>query len=572
MPRRKRVAARSANPCQPPSLQGWQFGAVHFLSARVGIGITAAGFTCPVPAGGGTVTWRWQPQPVRLAVTHDGGRTWRAEGIALAEGSSTAQPIAEQVVAGSTRRVYALTGDGEVLETSNGGITWARQAVARPTFQLAMSSGTVWSLTCPTTPNHATAPALIGLRFCRPELERARARGGPWTPVSVPRLTDVVDLRLAVVSNSILVLGIEHAGAGGSSGELLFTLDGGRRWSPERDPTWDRFPCPATAAFAAAAPRMWWLLCLGGAAAGSSTKGLLRSTDNGRTWTTVSQVTSLLTPQPLNSTSISREEPDALAAGSSTRLWLAYENSMGESADGGVTWTGVPDINPEGVAASFDVLSSTHAWLAVPGEGLWRTTDGSHWTPTTAIEPCSSSQLHFALGPLISEPTEQSTRLFALTNVSPSTCSLDGYPTVALVDERGVRLPLRYRDGGDQLLTSRPPHPVTLPPLDEAYEAINKNACVGHSSDIAARIRVTLPGAGGTLAMALARYPVLDYCPRGDPGHLLDIGPFEPGVSRTLGAVRLDRSRPPRPRRAGAAGGRHDTGRRTAVRRVADRR
>jgi hypothetical protein len=127
----------------------------------------------------------------------------------------------------------------------------------------------------------------------------------------------------------------------------------------------------------------------------------------------------------------------------------------------------------------------------------------------------------------VSEPTEQSTRLLTLVNVSPSTCRLHGYPAVALVDDHGVRLPLRDRDGGDQVLTSRSPHPLTLPPLHEAYEAINKNACVGHASDLAARIRLTVPDEGGSLTMALARYPVLDYCLAGDPGHVLDIGPFE---------------------------------------------
>jgi hypothetical protein len=91
-----------------------------------------------------------------------------------------------------------------------------------------------------------------------------------------------------------------------------------------------------------------------------------------------------------------------------------------------------------------------------------------------------------------------------------------------------MRLPLRYRDGGDQVLTSRPPHPMTLLLLDQAYEAINKNACIGHDSMIAARLRFTLPQAGGTLTVAVARYPLLDYCPAGDPGHVLDIGPFEP--------------------------------------------
>lgn len=450
---------------------------------------------------------------------------WQPEGVALPVVAGT-EPILEQVVARSTTDLFAIAGDGELLGTSNAGVTWSRQPVPRPVVQVAMSGATVWALACPTTPNHATAPALIGLRFCHPVLERATAPGGPWTQVSLPRVTDVLDVHLAVASRRLQVLEIDHPGGG--SGELLYTLDGGRRWRRERNPAWDRYPCLGADMFAAAAPHTWWVLCVGGAAAGSSTKGLLRTTDYGRTWTTVSQVTSLLTPELPSSTSISRAEPDALAAGSPTRLWLAYQNGMGESGDGGRTWANVPGINPQGVQAAFDVLSSRHAWLAVPGEGLWRTTDGSQWTLATALEPCLSSQLSLKPGPPISEPTEQSSRLLVLTNLSPTACSLDGYPTVALLDDHGASLPLRDRDGGDQVLTSRSPHPITLLPLGQAYEAINKNACVGRDSAIATRIRLTLPDGDGTLTIALTRYPLLDYCPAGDPGHVLDIGPFEP--------------------------------------------
>jgi hypothetical protein len=106
-----RVAHRSANLCQPASLQGLAIGRGLFLSARVGVGITAAGFSCPVPSRGGTVTWRWQAEPVRLAMTCDGGRTWQAEGVARPLSLPGSQPVLEQVVANSTTNVDALAGE-----------------------------------------------------------------------------------------------------------------------------------------------------------------------------------------------------------------------------------------------------------------------------------------------------------------------------------------------------------------------------------------------------------------------------------------------------------------------------
>jgi hypothetical protein len=336
------------------------------------------------------VTWGWQPQPVRVAVTRDEGRSWRAEGSPLPVRSSEYEPMAEQVFANSTRQVYVLAGDGEVLASTNGGVTWLREPLPRPVLQLAMSRRTVWALACPATPNRATPRALIGLRFCRPVLERAAARGGSWTRVGIPRVRQVIDAHLAVAAMNLQMLDVDHPG--GRSSELLYTLNDGRQWTREENPTWDGVPCLGADVFAANAPGTWWLLCLGNAAAGSSTKALRRTTDYGRTWTTVSQATSLFATQT-GSASISRAEPDALAAGSSARLWFAYQNSMGESGDAGATWTNVPGVNPQGVEASFDVLSSTHAWLAVPGAGLWRTSDGGHWTLATAIKPCSPIQM-----------------------------------------------------------------------------------------------------------------------------------------------------------------------------------
>jgi photosystem II stability/assembly factor-like uncharacterized protein len=167
--------------------------------------------------------------------------------------------------------------------------------------------------------------------------------------------------------------------------QLVVVRDGGRRFTERPDPTWMRQRCfPAGLA---ASRNTSWLLCLGGAAAGSSDKALLRTTDGGRTWTIASQVTSLTAPpQP---GAITREEPDALVAASPKRLWLAALNNLFVSNDGGARWSLVQGPNPQGYPASFDVLSSTHAWLSAAGQGLWRTSDGRHWHPLgpVAVSP-----------------------------------------------------------------------------------------------------------------------------------------------------------------------------------------
>lgn len=92
----------------------------------------------------------------------------------------------------------------------------------------------------------------------------------------------------------------------------------------------------------------------------------------------ISQVTSLTAPPRPGA--ITLQEPGAMAAGSPKRLWLAALNNLYESGDGGARWSRVPGPDPQGSPASFDVLSPTRAWLLAAGQGLWRTTDGRHWS------------------------------------------------------------------------------------------------------------------------------------------------------------------------------------------------
>jgi len=108
---------------------------------------------------------------------------------------------------------------------------------------------------------------------------------------------------------------------------------------------------------------------------------------------------------------------------------------------------------------------------------------------------------------------------------TPPACRLDGYPAIALTDRRGESIPFRYRNGGDQMVTSGAPEPVTLAG-GSAYFLINKTTCEGGNKRVATAIEVGVPGESMGLHLSLARYPILDYCGPSDPGSVVDISPI----------------------------------------------
>jgi hypothetical protein len=144
---------------------------------------------------------------------------------------------------------------------------------------------------------------------------------------------------------------------------------------------------------------------------------------------------------------------------------------------------------------------------------------------------CAPLQLRLTLGALVSEKTEQHTAAFALTNVARPSCSLDGYPTVTLVDSSSRLLPFLYGHRGDQMITAAKPRPMHVPGGGSAYFELNKNVCVSFTRRRAAEIRVRLPGSQGSLSLRLPHYPLIDYCPSGDPGDGITLSPLEPTLT-----------------------------------------
>jgi photosystem II stability/assembly factor-like uncharacterized protein len=264
-------------------------------------------------------------------------------------------------------------------QRTTAGSDWQVQAIPNPVVEIAASAGAVWAVACPQGASRSASLA------CRPQLWRTGSAKDSWTRIPIPSVIaqNQFTVRFVLTGEDMVIVLTETSDR--PDGVLLVSTDGGLQWTKRRAPTWDHNKCDNNAALTADAPRTFWLLCLGGAAAGSSTKGLLRSTDAGRKWTTVSAATSLVArPAP---GSIPLEEPSALAAGSHRRLWLSLTNGLAESNDGGRSWTYPRIVNPYGWETVFDVLDADHAWLLAPGAGPWRTTDGLRWR---AIRPLNT--------------------------------------------------------------------------------------------------------------------------------------------------------------------------------------
>ncbi len=353
-------------------------GAVQFFSPTSGVGLTAAQLICfKRGRTGSQVSLR--PQPVRVAVTGDGGRSWQVTGTAAPAGPPRASPSGEELVAGSPQRLWAVVGSGRLVDTGDAGRNWRQATFPGPVLQLLRSGDELWSLSCPhvASPNAPLA--------CRPQLWHAPIDSGIWTQVTVPGLTaqapEYVDM--AVTEDRRVLLSLMTAGRT-ATGELAISTDAGVTWRTRLEPRWDGHACTFGGALAGAPPTTFWLLCVGTGAAGSSPKGLLQTTDSGSTWTTVSAVPSLTRKPPPGSISVS--EPSALAAGSVDRLWLAVTNGLTQSDDGGRSWSVVPTaVDPGGWPTTIAVLDAQHAWLLAPGAGLWSTTDGRHWEPVGAL-------------------------------------------------------------------------------------------------------------------------------------------------------------------------------------------
>jgi uncharacterized protein DUF4232 len=146
---------------------------------------------------------------------------------------------------------------------------------------------------------------------------------------------------------------------------------------------------------------------------------------------------------------------------------------------------------------------------------------GAIGSGTTACAP-----LRLGPGSAWSEKTGQHSASFVVTNASAARCTFTGYPRIELLGRRGRALRFTYHDGGDQMITARPPRRIVARPGGRVYFAINKYRCDLRSQALARVIRVQLPGSTAWLRLGLPSWIGLEFCGSGPPSGIVSVSPI----------------------------------------------
>lgn len=148
------------------------------------------------------------------------------------------------------------------------------------------------------------------------------------------------------------------------------------------------------------------------------------------------------------------------------------------------------------------------------------------------LPQCKSAQLAATAGPRVSEKTQMQSDILQFRNVSATACTLEGYPVINLLDTAGTKLAFNYHDGGNQMLTAKPPQRVSLAAGAVAFAGISEGTCTETVSAQASRAVAVVPRAAESYAITLPL--ALGFCGASDPGHAIYISPFEPTLQEVL--------------------------------------
>jgi hypothetical protein len=184
-----------------------------------------------------------------------------------------------------------------------------------------------------------------------------------------------------------------------------------------------------------------------------------------------------------------------------------------------------------GVAIAAAIGLSAYAFAS---SGTQRTVTASKGTGRAAAPCGAAAGWHVRQDPRgWSEPTGQHTAPLIVTRVGTQPCTLDGYPTVVLLDAHGHTLDFRYTHRGDSVVGAQPPRVVHVAGRGSAFFLLNKYRCDLRARGVARWLRVGLPGVRGRLTIRLS-YPIIDYCPADAPSRTIAVSPLVADVRQAV--------------------------------------
>jgi hypothetical protein len=277
------------------------------------------------------------PKCVRLAETHDGGRTFSALPVPYdARGAVDGRDVdsATGVRFGSAQDGWLF--GGGLWSTHDGGHSWARVATPGRVSRLEAASGTAWALV-PTRDDGMT-------------LWRSPVGTDDWTQVTEVSVTGPADL--AVQGDRVVVVGAQQPRmwVGGTDG---FTAHDS--------------PCPGATSARLSSVGSFWATC------GTGMSAVLAVSGNGIDWSAV----------PVSQTNGAM--PNSVAVGARTSreaiVSLGPEEPLTRLSTDGTT-NAVHDPPTAGVATTYIGFTTPDVGYAIVGTRLWRTDDGGGtWTP-----------------------------------------------------------------------------------------------------------------------------------------------------------------------------------------------
>ncbi len=260
---------------------------------------------------------------------------------------------------------YAFApGGGQFWDTHDGGEHWAEPAFMAGRSLLAFGTGAGYAFALVGTCQGGTCSAV--------SLQRSAVGADNWTALDVPVPSGVSGLAAMTVHGSDLWISLTTSATQANQLLVIGSASGASFTTAQS-------PCYAGlgGSLAAASSEVVWAVCPTGMLAGA-----YRSSDGGRSWTSLGQATGELPNSAL------------LAAASATTAVLSPGSSGGmlRTTDGGATWSPVPSPAGSGNWAWAGFTSATvGAALRSSGgtsqaEQLYRTTDGgATWTGPVAL-------------------------------------------------------------------------------------------------------------------------------------------------------------------------------------------